>query len=129
MFALAWASALACTELRSSPPDGFGGEGGTAAVGSGGGGGAAGSGVAGSGGGIAGSGVAGTGGTAACDDSLIGWWPLNEGSGTSTTDESASNVCARNDQTGTLIGGATWTTGRQGAGVAFDGSTGVVAVW
>ena len=78
--------------------------------------------------GTAGSGVAGTGGSAACDDSLIGWWPLNEGSGSSATDDSASTACARNDQTGTLIGGATWTTGRQGAGVAFDGSTGVVAV-
>jgi hypothetical protein len=132
---LVCASGLACTELRSSPPDGLGGDGGTAAVGGGGrggtagsGGGTAGSGVAGSGGGVAGSSAAGTGGSAACDDSLIGWWPLNDGSGTSTTDESASNACARNDQTGTLIGGATWTAGRQGSGVAFDGSSGVVAV-
>ena len=136
--AMACAAVSACTELRSSPPGGLGGDGGTAAVGSGGGGGSAGvgvgaagtagAGIAGSGGGVAGSGVAGTGGSAACDDSLIGWWPLNEGSGTSTADESASNACARNNQTGALSGGATWTTGRQGAGVAFDGSTGVVAV-
>ena len=139
VLALALASTLACTELRSSPPDGLGGEGGNAAAGSGGRGGiggrggsagvgTAGSGVAGSGGGVAGSGVAGTGGTIACDDTLIGWWPLNEGSGTSTSDESASAACARNDQTGTLLGGATWTTGHQGAGVALNGSTGVVAV-
>jgi hypothetical protein len=104
--AIACASALACTELRSSPPDGFGG----------------------GGGGAAGSGGGGTGGAIACDDSLIGWWRLDEGSGSSATDDSASAACVRNDQAGILVGGATWTTGHRGAAVAFDGSTGVVAV-
>ena len=129
-------SGLACTALRSSPPDGGGAGGSTGgAVGLGGGGGgsgagAAGSGVAGGGGG-AGSGVAGAGGTGGgitCDDRLIGWWRLNENSGTSTADHSATAACARNDQTGILVGGAAWAAGHEGAGIAFNGSSAVVSV-
>ena len=131
-------SELACTALRSAPPDGggAGGAGGStggatgSGGGAGGGAGAAGSGVAGSGGG-AGSGTAGAGGTGggiACDDRLIGWWRLNENSGTNTADHSATAACARNDQTGVLVGGAAWATGHEGAGIAFNGSSAVVSV-
>jgi hypothetical protein len=133
------ALALACTELRSSPPDGIGGSvgvggrGGAATSGVAGSGGAAGSGVAGGGGrggGVAGSGVAGMGGMGGrvCDDSLIGWWRLNDGSGPTVADDSTSAACVRNNQTGALVAGATWTTGHEGSAIAFDGTSGVIGV-
>ncbi|TDD13509.1 glycoside hydrolase family 2, partial [Kribbella turkmenica] len=45
----------------------------------------------------------------------VGYWPLDEGSGTTTTDEAG-------DHDGTLVNGPTWTTGRTGAALQFDGS-------
>jgi hypothetical protein len=121
MLALAAAAGVAaCTELRTAPPDGLGGSGG----------GAAGTGAAGTGG-SSGGGTGGTGGTGptlACDSTLIGWWRLNEASGATTADHSASDDCVPNGQTGMLVGGATWAAGREGAGISLDGTSGLVSV-
>ena len=46
---------------------------------------------------------------------LLAYWPLNEGSSTVAHDASGLN----ND--GTLVNGPTWTTGKSGAALAFDG--------
>ncbi|MBP1964892.1 family 20 glycosylhydrolase [Paenibacillus aceris] len=46
-------------------------------------------------------------------------WKMDEGTGTTLVDTSG----ARN---GTLVGGATWTTGKIGNGVSLDGNTGYV---
>ena len=48
------------------------------------------------------------------------YWPFNEGTGLTTTDASGHG------NTGQLIGGVTWTTGKYGAALLFDGSTGYV---
>jgi hypothetical protein len=49
------------------------------------------------------------------------YWPLSEGTGTTTADISGNN------NTGTLIGGVSWTTGgRYGDALAFDGISGYV---
>lgn len=53
--------------------------------------------------------------TAIKDPSLIAWWGLNEGTGTEVQDLSG------NDNTGTLNGGAAWTSGKSGGGVYLDG--------
>jgi len=50
------------------------------------------------------------------DPDLIGYWPFNEGSGTTTADKSI------NGYTGTLYGGTTWTEGVYGGALQFDGS-------
>ncbi len=53
------------------------------------------------------------------DPSLIGYWAMNEGTGTVTTDGSGSG------NSGTLTNGPTWTTGPSGSfgsGITFDGS-------
>ncbi|MBI2514777.1 LamG domain-containing protein, partial [Candidatus Wolfebacteria bacterium] len=47
---------------------------------------------------------------------LVGYWTLEEGTGTSTADGSGSG------NTGTLTNGPTWTTGRIGKALSFDGS-------
>lgn len=47
---------------------------------------------------------------------LVGYWPLDNGSGGSATDASG------NGNTGTLVNGPTWNTGQIGGAVAFDGS-------
>jgi len=52
---------------------------------------------------------------------LIGYWPLNEGSGTSTLDASGNGNTAQ-------INGATWTTGRLGNALSFNGSSDTVNV-
>src|SRR3989344_4445776 len=47
---------------------------------------------------------------------LIGYWNFDEGSGTIAEDSSG------NGNTGTLVNGSTWTTGKVGSGaVSFDG--------
>ena len=48
------------------------------------------------------------------------YWPFDEGSGLTTADTSGHN------NTGQLIGGVTWTTGKYGKALQFDGSTGYV---
>src|SRR5262249_14575152 len=54
------------------------------------------------------------------DPSLIGAWTFDEGAGTIAHDSSSFH----ND--GTLKGGASWTTGRKGGAVLFDGVSGHV---
>jgi hypothetical protein len=49
------------------------------------------------------------------------YWPFSEGSGLTTADTSG------NGNTGTLVGGVTWTTaGKYGNALAFDGTSGYV---
>jgi hypothetical protein len=50
------------------------------------------------------------------DPDLIGYWPFDEGSGTTTADRSL------NGYTGTIYGGTTWTEGVYGSALHFDGS-------
>jgi len=64
----------------------------------------------------------------ACDATMavaagrIGWWRLDEGSGTTVAD-------AAGGWTGTLLGGTSWATGRVGdAAVAFDGVDGRIDI-
>jgi hypothetical protein len=47
---------------------------------------------------------------------LIGYYPMDEGSGTATYDASA------NANNGTLVGGPTWTTGKIGDALSFNGT-------
>lgn len=72
-------------------------------------------------------------------DGLVGWWKLDQGSGTSAADSSG------NGNTGTLTNGPTWAAGKRGTAVSFDGvddyvsvpnggglnnvSTGSIAMW
>lgn len=48
------------------------------------------------------------------------YWPFNEGVGTTSADTSGHG------NTGALIGGVTWVTGKYGEALSFDGSTGYV---
>lgn len=52
----------------------------------------------------------------------VGHWGLNEGTGTSTADASGSGL------TGTLVNGPTWTPGKAGAAVGFDGENDYVEI-
>jgi hypothetical protein len=61
-------------------------------------------------------------GTGRLDSGLALYWPLDDESGTSATDESTNN------NTGTLTNGPTWTTGQIGSAVDFDGSDDYVTV-
>ena len=45
----------------------------------------------------------------------VGWWKLDENTGTTAADGSGSN------NNGTLTNGPTWTAGRMGSALAFDG--------
>ncbi|MFB6189868.1 MAG: sugar-binding domain-containing protein, partial [Halapricum sp.] len=45
---------------------------------------------------------------------LVGFWPFEEGSGTTTEDHAG-------DSDGTLVGDPTWTTGAVGSALTFDG--------
>ena len=56
------------------------------------------------------------------DSGLAGYWPLDEGTGTTTADGSV------NANNGTLTNGPTWTTGQIGSAVDFDGSDDYIAV-
>jgi prepilin-type N-terminal cleavage/methylation domain-containing protein len=49
------------------------------------------------------------------DKSLVGYWPFDEGTGTIAKDYSG------NGNNGTLINGPTWTTGKIGGALSFDG--------
>jgi Concanavalin A-like lectin/glucanases superfamily len=59
---------------------------------------------------------------APADASLVGDWPFDAGSGTSTADVSG------NANNGTLNGGVQWVPGHTGDALGFDGSTGYVQV-
>jgi hypothetical protein len=48
-------------------------------------------------------------------DGLISYWPMDEGSGSTTEDITGSND-------GTIHGGAGWATGKFGSAVSFDGA-------
>jgi hypothetical protein len=50
---------------------------------------------------------------------LVAYWPMDEGDGTVAQD-------ALGRFTGSLVGGATWTTGRFGSGLSFNGTDGHV---
>ncbi len=49
------------------------------------------------------------------DSSLVGWWKLDDGSGTTAKDSSGQG------HNGTLTNGPIWTTGHAGSGLQFDG--------
>lgn len=53
---------------------------------------------------------------------LAGYWPLDDASGSSTADLSGHG------STGTLNNGPAWTTGKQGAGLNFNGSSTTVDI-
>lgn len=53
---------------------------------------------------------------------IVGAWLFDEGAGASTEDATGQQA------DGELIGGADWDTGRFGAGILFDGSTGHVEI-
>lgn len=53
---------------------------------------------------------------------IVGAWLFEEGSGATTEDATGQQA------DGELIGGAEWDTGRFGAGILFDGSTGHVQI-
>jgi hypothetical protein len=53
---------------------------------------------------------------------LVGWWKLDEGSGTTVADASG------NGNTGTLTNGATWTTGQFNSAVNLDGTNDYVSI-
>lgn len=53
---------------------------------------------------------------------LVAWWKFDDGSGTSATDSTG------NGNTGTLTNGPTWTTGRKGGALYFDGTDDYVEV-
>ena len=55
------------------------------------------------------------------DANLIGYWPLDEGSGTTANDYSA------NDNNGTITNG-TWANGVSGKSLDFDGASGYVQI-
>jgi hypothetical protein len=63
-----------------------------------------------------------TGVAGAADPSLVGWWKLDDGAGTTAVDSSPSAAH------GTLVGGVEWVPGRIGGALHFDGSTGQVDV-
>jgi prepilin-type N-terminal cleavage/methylation domain-containing protein len=53
---------------------------------------------------------------------LVGYWKLNEGTGTSAADNSAEG------NNGTLVNGPTWVDGKSGKALNFDGTTKYVEV-
>ncbi len=52
----------------------------------------------------------------------VGYWNMDEGTGTAANDTSGNGL------TGTLTSGPTWTNGKYGKGISFDGSTNYVNV-
>ncbi len=52
---------------------------------------------------------------------LVGWWKLDDGSGTSAADSIGSN-------SGTLTNGLTWTSGKRLGGLSLDGSNDYVQI-
>jgi hypothetical protein len=55
-------------------------------------------------------------GTGPADPGLVGWWGLDDGSGTTAVDSSGFG------RDGTMVGGAVWVSGRVGGGLSFDGA-------
>ena len=55
-------------------------------------------------------------------EGLVGWWSFDEGSGTIAYDRSGNN------NNGTLINGPTWTQGKVGGALSFDGVDDYVVV-
>jgi Concanavalin A-like lectin/glucanases superfamily len=53
---------------------------------------------------------------------MVAYWPLDDASGTSASDATG------NGNTGTLTNGPTWTAGKMGDGVSFDGVDDSIAV-
>ena len=53
---------------------------------------------------------------------LVGYWSLNEGSGTAAMDSSG------NGNTGILFNGPTWSSGKSGLALAFDGNNDYVEI-
>lgn len=62
-------------------------------------------------------------GTGNPDSGLVGYWKLDEGSGTSAADSSTNAITA-----GTLTNGPTWVTGQIGSAVDFDGTNDYITV-
>ena len=58
----------------------------------------------------------------AADPSLVGWWKLNESSGTTANDSSG------NENNGTLMGDPQWVAGKIGGALQFDGTDDYVEV-
>jgi len=56
------------------------------------------------------------------DPALVGYWKFDEGNGTSTYDASGNN------NNGTLFNGPTWTTGKVGGALSFDGVNDYVGI-
>jgi hypothetical protein len=56
------------------------------------------------------------------DPSLVGWWKLDDGSGATASDSSGSGY------QGEVQGGATWTVGKIGGAMQFNGSNAYVRV-
>lgn len=52
---------------------------------------------------------------------LVAWWKLDEGIGTTTKDSSGHNI------SGSLVNSPTWTAGRIGGGLQFNGTTNYVS--
>ena len=57
----------------------------------------------------------------ALTNGLVGWWKLDEGSGTSAADSAGSN-------TGTIVNKPTWTTGKINGALTFNGTTQYVKI-
>jgi hypothetical protein len=62
------------------------------------------------------------GSTASADTTPVGQWHLDEGSGTVAVDSSGYG------DTGTVVGGAAWATGRFGSALSFNGTTALVEI-
>ena len=63
--------------------------------------------------------LAGAGTALAETPGLVGYWPLNEGSGSTVLDASGNGNAGQ-------VSGATWATGRLGRGLSFNGSSSTV---
>ena len=55
--------------------------------------------------------------TSAAEAEMLGWWRLNEGSGSTASDSSGNN----ND--GTLVGNPQWVVGVAGSALEFNGTS------
>ena len=64
----------------------------------------------------------GGGGSSSLTTGLVGYWPFDEGGGSTASDASGSG------NTGTLVSGPVWTAGRRGSALAFDGVASYVRV-
>ncbi|MHC4440848.1 MAG: hypothetical protein ACYS3S_26160, partial [Planctomycetota bacterium] len=56
--------------------------------------------------------------TQAQDPDLLGWWKLDDGTGTIAVDSSG------NGDNGTFVGDPEWIAGKFGSGLSFDGQGG-----